>query len=369
MVGWIFLVVPYATDGTSSPMQRALSALYPIADLLVLSLLIRLALTPGVRSGSYNLLGVGVVAYLAADTGYAGAVLLGSPVASSPLLEIGWLIGYALMGAAALHPQAACFDVAQAAPSLTLSTRRLALMAGASIVAPTILAVQSLAEAVVEGLVIAGASILLFLLVLLRMFGLLREVQRSAMLAETLADTDPLTGALNRRSWDRHLPFELARAARTRLPLCVALLDLDHFKRFNDTHGHLAGDEFLREVTQRWTAQLRAGDILARYGGEEFGLVMPTCFLPEATQVVDRLRGVIPSDQTCSVGVVQWNGTENVGELIGRADRALYRAKRSGARPDLGRGVVPPGRATAGCLAGPGAPHGAAGLTTTGDDR
>jgi diguanylate cyclase (GGDEF)-like protein len=157
-------------------------------------------------------------------------------------------------------------------------------------------------------------------------------LERVSLLArlETIARTDELTGLPNRRAWQEELPRELARAQRTAEPMCVAMLDLDHFKIYNDERGHLAGDRLLKEVAGAWTGQLRETDILARYGGEEFALVLPSCTPEGALEIVERLRAVTPSGQTCSAGISTWDGTGSAGELIEQADGALYDAKRSG---------------------------------------
>jgi diguanylate cyclase (GGDEF)-like protein len=156
--------------------------------------------------------------------------------------------------------------------------------------------------------------------------------QRSELLRklERLALTDELTGLANRRAWQQSLERELARARRHHEPLCVAMLDLDHFKRFNDTHGHQAGDRLLREIAQTWRAQLRASDILARYGGEEFALVSPAWPLTAATAVLARVRAATPKGQTCSAGLAVFSGSESGEELVARADAALYEAKAQG---------------------------------------
>jgi diguanylate cyclase (GGDEF)-like protein len=156
--------------------------------------------------------------------------------------------------------------------------------------------------------------------------------QRSELLRklERLALTDELTGLANRRAWQQSLERELARARRHGEPLCVAMLDLDHFKRFNDAYGHQAGDRLLREIAQTWRAQLRASDILARYGGEEFALVSPAWPLTAATAVLARVRAATPKGQTCSAGLAVFTGSESAEELVARADAALYEAKAQG---------------------------------------
>ncbi len=157
---------------------------------------------------------------------------------------------------------------------------------------------------------------------------------------EENARQDPLTGLPNRRGWEDELPRILARAARGE-PLTMAMIDLDHFKRFNDAHGHLAGDDLLRRVALAWQRELRATDVLARYGGEEFVLALPACPPDEAIDVAERLRTVVPEGQTCSIGVAAYRVGETGYEVVARADTALYRAKALGrARVELAPDLV-----------------------------
>jgi diguanylate cyclase (GGDEF)-like protein len=157
-------------------------------------------------------------------------------------------------------------------------------------------------------------------------------LQRERLQAQlgTMARTDALTGLPNRRAWDEALDRELARADRAGSPVCAALLDLDHFKQFNDMNGHPAGDAHLKEAAALWRARLRSADLIARYGGEEFAVLLPETDLERARDLVETLRGCVPRDQTVSAGVAQWDDTESGAELFARADRALYEAKRLG---------------------------------------
>jgi diguanylate cyclase (GGDEF)-like protein/PAS domain S-box-containing protein len=158
------------------------------------------------------------------------------------------------------------------------------------------------------------------------------EEEREELLArvEAMARTDALTGLPNRRAWDEELRRELARAGRHGHPLAVVMLDLDHFKAFNDANGHQAGDGVLAELGRAWRTQLRVSDFVARYGGEEFAALLPACPPDEALAAIERLRIVIPAAQTCSAGVAYWDGHESPEALTGRADLALYKAKRAG---------------------------------------
>jgi diguanylate cyclase (GGDEF)-like protein/PAS domain S-box-containing protein len=147
---------------------------------------------------------------------------------------------------------------------------------------------------------------------------------------EALALTDELTALPNRRAWDAELSRELARATRSGDHVWVALLDLDHFKHYNDQHGHQAGDAFLRQTAVTWRTRLRPTDLLARYGGEEFAALLSNCSIGEASEIVERMRAATPEGETCSAGLVRWDGLEGPDALVGRADLALYEAKRAG---------------------------------------
>lgn len=160
-----------------------------------------------------------------------------------------------------------------------------------------------------------------------------RSLQANARLLgqmSQLAHQDGLTGAVNRRGLDERLPQELARANRLGYPLTVAMLDLDHFKRFNDRRGHAAGDNVLRGAVAAWQTRLRPMDLLARYGGEEFTLVLPACDADEACALLERLRPLVPDRQTFSAGVATWSTDDSAEELLRSADAALLQAKRTG---------------------------------------
>lgn len=160
----------------------------------------------------------------------------------------------------------------------------------------------------------------------------LRTVERVDLLRrlENLARTDELTGLPNRRALNEAVARELERARREDRDVCVAILDLDHFKTYNDTRGHPAGDRLLADAAALWRNALRGGtDILGRWGGEEFLVVLPAS-LDVAIDTVARLRATTPEGQTVSAGVASWDRVETADQLIVRADTALYVAKQSG---------------------------------------
>lgn len=155
-----------------------------------------------------------------------------------------------------------------------------------------------------------------------------------------LAASDPLTGILNRRGFEVAAERFVANARRHRLPITVAIADLDHFKSVNDRFGHAAGDTALRRFAALVGGAVRSGDIFARIGGEEFGLVLVGTSAEAAAEVLDRLRvtiaqmpieGVPPGTLTASFGVAELTeGDEGLRPILARADRALYRAKQEG---------------------------------------
>jgi diguanylate cyclase (GGDEF)-like protein len=145
------------------------------------------------------------------------------------------------------------------------------------------------------------------------------------------AETDPLTGLLNRNGFLTVAARERAVAERTRAPLTVAVLDLDGFKQVNDRFGHAAGDRVLADLAARWRDRLRAGDILARHGGDEFVLLLPATTAEGAAAVLDRLQ-VDGASVQWSVGVSEWLPAESLDACLARADRGLYGAKESHGR-------------------------------------
>ena len=145
-----------------------------------------------------------------------------------------------------------------------------------------------------------------------------------------MARSDELTGLPNGRAWEEELTRERARAARTGAPLCIAMIDLDRFRAYNERHGHQAGDRLLREASAGWRAALRATDVLARCGGEEFGLLLPVCSRLDGQKLLDRLRKLNPDGITFSAGIAQWDRVESMDSALARCSNALDEAKRRG---------------------------------------
>ena len=165
------------------------------------------------------------------------------------------------------------------------------------------------------------------------------ELRQTLVQAQALATTDMLTGLLNRRAMTDQLESELARVSRSGNPVCVALIDIDHFKKVNDHYGHRMGDEVLRSFASLAQGDLRQVDQLGRWGGEEFLLMMPHVDASQAWVAVERLRNRIAAHPmgdsgnltvTISAGLAQFSHGESLDRWIERADQALYQAKQSG---------------------------------------
>jgi diguanylate cyclase (GGDEF)-like protein len=165
-------------------------------------------------------------------------------------------------------------------------------------------------------------------------------IRRYQQRIAALAITDSLTNLPNRRGFELHVEQALQEAQRDSSPLSAVMLDLDNFKLINDQHGHLAGDEVLRRFAERLRAALRQSDILCRWGGEEFILLLKNTDRHAAHELAEKLRqhcaeqrypvGGEALQVTVSLGLSQWRPGEALHDLLGRTDRALYRAKQAG---------------------------------------
>jgi diguanylate cyclase (GGDEF)-like protein len=329
---WVFVIHPATSDPDLTLLGRAVVGAYPLGDLLVLAMMVRLLLGGGSRNTSFRLMIGSVLVFLGGDVGWVVVNQLG--VAPGRLLgnilDAVFLLAFALFGVAALHPSMGEVDEPSAPRTARLSLGLLALLTSVSLIAPGVLLIQATGGQVTDGVAIAVGSTALFLLVVARMAQLLRQVEAQAARLRELAGVDELTGLPNRRGWTAELSSTLERARRDGGGMTVAMIDLDHFKRFNDELGHPAGDRLLKDAATLWREQLRTVDQLARYGGEEFIVLFHGADVETANEALARLRTVTPAGQTFSGGVARWNGTETSDELVARADRALYEAKSAG---------------------------------------
>ncbi|MBU0965349.1 MAG: GGDEF domain-containing protein [Proteobacteria bacterium] len=164
------------------------------------------------------------------------------------------------------------------------------------------------------------------------------QIQKLVEELRELSIKDPLTGLANRRHFILSFEEEAARTVRQNLPLSIIFLDLDFFKKINDTHGHQMGDTVLREVSRYMLQQCRPYDMAARWGGEEFVILLPADDEIKAAACAERIRcGIaagfsekIPFPVTISAGVARYKAGDSLERLTERADQALYRAKQTG---------------------------------------
>jgi diguanylate cyclase (GGDEF)-like protein len=319
------LILPLADDKSLDAFGKVVSAAYPVADVMLLVAAMLLWATPGVRSRSFVWLFSALVASFVADIAWAAA----GHEPPERLSNAIWLAVYILLAFATCDPSMRVLGKPTASGyGAKTSWRRLALLAIGLVMPACATFAQELSTG---GLPLIGAgTVLISLLILARMAGLLNLIQAQAIQLAALASRDALTGAPNRRTWDHELSAACRDSKENGVPLAIAMLDIDHFKKFNDRHGHQAGDLLLREAVAAWSEVLGDRGILARYGGEEFAVLLPRHDVDDAVNVVYALRAVTPSSQSFSAGVTVWDPTTEPAAALAQADRCMYDAKRAG---------------------------------------
>ncbi|GAA0461443.1 hypothetical protein Ade02nite_15970 [Paractinoplanes deccanensis] len=332
LLAWVFMVKPAASDPSIGLLGHIVSVAYPVGDIVLLAMTVRLMLGGAARNVSFRLLCAALVCFLAGDGAWAVINQMAwepGPSAHKVLADV-FLAGYLLFAAAAVHPDVRSLSSAVGPRAARLSRPLLTALTVASLIGPALLIMQVVRGEVTDALAIALGCAALFLLVVTRMSQLITQLDVQTERVRELAVTDELTGLPNRRAWNTELPRTLERVRRTGDPLAVAIIDIDHFKSFNDAYGHLAGDRLLKEAAAAWQDQLRTADHLARFGGEEFVVMLPDATAAQARDIVDRMRRATPLGQTFSAGIAVWDGTETADEITARADAALYGAKNAG---------------------------------------
>ncbi|GIJ48215.1 hypothetical protein Val02_51010 [Virgisporangium aliadipatigenens] len=341
LVWWVFVIGPLAADASIPLPERLVGSAYPVCDLFLLAVVARLLTRAGRPTPSLRWVTVAVVATLAADVSFQ-AIIAYEPQWEG-FVMIGFILSNVGYGAAALHRSAGEAGPATGA-EVPLGHRRLAVLAGCTLLVPALLFVQGATNGTTSWLPIGVGAVLLFLLVLTRMSGFVTEVQRQAGQLEELAMRDELTGLPNRRDFERRLSASVAGDATQ-----VALLDLNGFKEVNDRHGHAVGDRLLTVVAERLRGALRDGDVVARMGGDEFAILLEERSPSVMFGVVERISAALVEPIRvqghellvgASVGTADGRGVGDAYELLRRADVAMYAAKERGGRhraytPDL----------------------------------
>ena len=329
LLATVFLIVPAAQGGGAPLLSRVVSAAYPIGDVLVLVVLLQLIASREVRNVSLLSFAGGLVVLLGLDTLYT--LIVASGAALPWWSAVGYLAPYLLTGFAAMHPSSVALAVPTAHPRQRPTGAKVAILGAALLLSPCLLvALHFFSDAALSTLPVAVFSAVSAILVLLRLLDLLRTAEQQSLLLSTMARTDGLTGIANRRSWDYELQRAIEDAKIEDAPLTVVFMDLDKFKDYNDTHGHLAGDRVLHETASAWHRLLGGRGFVARYGGEEFAVLISQTSAAGAEPLLHRLHQSVAGGQTCSLGVVEWQDGEGPEQVTARADQALYAAKRAG---------------------------------------
>ncbi|RYG24123.1 diguanylate cyclase, partial [bacterium] len=345
---WFFALGPTLLDASSSLLTRALGGAYPIMDMaMVLCALVisGTSLEPGVRKVR-NLLSIGIVAYVVADSGYLFQNLNGTYETGQPL-DAGWMLANLLFGYAAFMLRRHGSDRGSARISKVEEGRATSfwwmLLPYALVPAVAGLMVY-IYRTKVEGALATGvyvcAGVLVALIIVRQVLAIAensrlnRFLQQAYRELEALATMDSMTGLYNHRVFQERLRDELELAHLAGAPVALILLDVDRFKQYNDSFGHPAGDQALKIVAQILKENVRGGDLAARYGGEEFAAILPNTNAEEAVRLAERLRQVCEAttfphrEVTLSIGVATSVG--DAGQMIEQADQALYVAKHGG---------------------------------------
>jgi diguanylate cyclase (GGDEF)-like protein len=324
-----FVIAPTLDGAAAMDLTTIVSLAYPVLDLFVLAALVRILVLRRAWNRSATLLAGSLVMVLAYDLVYQYQAITGQ-WQDRPWLEVIWAGSLWAMVFAATAPHADRLDDLPHVRDDEVTLPRL-FMLGLGVLTPAVVTIglawrEDAKIAKWVSLVVAWVVTLL----LWRAYRLLRTVQARGDELAHQARIDPLTGLANRRTWDHEVERQSLRARTTGRSLAIAILDLDHFKRFNDSLGHQAGDALLTEAARVWLERLDERGVLARYGGEEFGILLPDHTLDEAAELLETIRAATPGNQTVSIGLAVMQPGEDAFETVRRADEALYRAKAAG---------------------------------------
>ncbi|MGX6602664.1 diguanylate cyclase [Micromonosporaceae bacterium Da 78-11] len=347
VLGWVYAIQPALDDPGYSTFGQLVRVAYPVGDIMLIAMTLLLVRSgasgdplvrrwasapPWIASALMTFLCGDLIWLILGDRTVPGLVDRG--------VDVVYLSTFALFGWAIKHARATGEQHASPVPPRPGTTLMLTLLA-ALLMAPAVMVAEISHGEFHHGMAIGICSAVMSVLVVTRLSQLLRQSERQSNQVRELSRRDELTGLPNRRAWTDELPKVLENARHFGNPVSVAMMDLDHFKSFNDAYGHPAGDRLLKEAAAAWHGGLRGSDILARYGGEEFIVLLPGADIEQALMVMERVLGMTPSAQTFSSGVATWDAEETSDELIARADAALYRAKRGGRNRVVAAGLDP----------------------------
>lgn len=328
-----FYLVPASRETSVGLGGMLLLGWYALGSILVFAMYIRQLSAQRSHNPAYLVLGVALLMPAIGDNLW-NVHVLGSTALFDDFPKVLWFLNRSLVLVVIAHPSVRKLwqeESTHATPTTPLPRLRLAALTLGSLMPAITLLLSRLAPAEYPyWIAVAGGGLLLPVMVLLRMDGLLQQLRAQAQQLDTLSRFDELTGAPNRREWNRALTAAMVQARANHTSLALAVLDLDHFKAFNDAHGHHAGDILLREAYDAWSASLPSGCLLARYGGEEFALLMPDAAASEAAGLLERMQRATPREQTFSAGVSVCAMDADLANALDQADVALYEAKQAG---------------------------------------
>ncbi len=326
----VFLILPVLATETFSWASKTTTVAYAVADLAVMTAITRLLVTDSRQARSFLYFSGALFVSLLGDF-WSGITTTQGPSSALVPIRMLWLAAFVMFAAGVAHPSLRTLsDGTVWKGSWISSNRRLWLMGIGQALPALTLAISWGLGGTPYLLVIAVLGLLVSGLVTARVISLMDRVSEQSVQLAALARSDELTGLANRRAWNHELSRACALARDHGEHLSVALLDLDNFKAYNDTYGHPAGDQLLRQAAAIWSEALVHGEVLARYGGEEFAVILPGMPRAEAVAVLERLRALTPGRQTISAGVAEWIPGTDPAVSIAQADAALYLAKRSG---------------------------------------
>jgi two-component system cell cycle response regulator len=331
LLTWVYLLQPLTSDSALPLAAKLTQSAYPVLDLMLLILAVRMVLGAGTRGPVLYLLLGSLALMFGADLLYAVLGVVTGESTSAAWLDSVWMASLGALAAAALHPGMRTFDQRTSTAVPDASPARLVLLAVAVLMAPAIQMIEHLRGTDLSVPVASAACALMFLLVLARMAGLIATQRQAAV-------TDELTGLRNRRAVGESLAAECRRATRQGYGIGLLVIDVDHFKRVNDTYGHPAGDRILRAVADRLRTAARAGSVVGRYGGEEFVVLAPHTGAADLHAFAERIRTAVAGLPVDAGDDVLLGVTVSIGaatgadptELMRAADAALYEAKAGG---------------------------------------
>lgn len=331
---WQLVIAPVINTAGMSPLGHLVAVAYPVGDLVVFAMLVRLVFAGSNRILSKQFLLTGIGFLLAGDVLLAVQVANGTYATGGPVDGM-WMAYYAMFAVAALHPSASVLCVRSSALGHRITSVRLILMFAAVLVGPLLMTLDQR-----EAPVIAAVSVVVFALVMARMAGLNKRLLSVGSELEKRASTDSLTGLANRAAFRSRLQDCLAETGRPVDGLAVLFVDLDDFKDVNDRLGHAAGDALLVVVADRLRATVRSDDLVARLGGDEFAILVQGPRAADEADAVGQRVVVDLAEPTfingtvvhvgASVGLAEYGRGTDADDLMRNADVAMYSAKSRG---------------------------------------